>query len=102
MTQTVPTPTRAVQQRYRDPEPVEPAQWNPVLQVLHEHRSVLRYLAEPVPDATLRLLISGTQSAPTSSHSWTERALTRLASAANVNGRYRLRESLTNHGFRLR
>ncbi|MGY2029859.1 NADPH-dependent oxidoreductase [Nocardia gipuzkoensis] len=68
MTQSVPTPTHAVQQRYRDPRPVEPAQWNQVLQVLHEHRSVRRYLSDPVSDATLRLLISAAQSAPTSSN----------------------------------
>ncbi|MEU7141891.1 NADPH-dependent oxidoreductase [Nocardia sp. NPDC046473] len=68
MTQTVPTPTHLVQQRYRDPEPTEPTQWNPVLQVLHEHRSVRRYLADPVSDDTLRLLISAAQSAPTSSN----------------------------------
>ncbi|CAM4524263.1 NADPH-dependent oxidoreductase [Nocardia ninae] len=68
MTQTVPTPTHLVQQRYRDPEPTEPARWNEVLQVLHEHRSVRRYLADPVSDDTLRLLISAAQSAPTSSN----------------------------------
>lgn len=68
MTQTVPSPAHAVQQRYRDPDPTEPAEWNPVLQVLHEHRSVRRYLADPVSDDTLRLLISAAQSAPTSSN----------------------------------
>lgn len=68
MTQTAPTPTDLVQQRYRDPQPTEPTAWNPVLQVLHEHRSVRRYLADPVSDDTLRLLISAAQSAPTSSN----------------------------------
>ncbi|MBH0776480.1 NADPH-dependent oxidoreductase [Nocardia bovistercoris] len=68
MTQTVPTPANAVQQRYRDAEPTEPADWNPVLQVVHEHRSVRRYLPDPVSEATLRLLISAAQSAPTSSN----------------------------------
>lgn len=68
MTQTVPSPAHAVQQRYRDPDTTEPAEWNPVLQVLHEHRSVRRYLADPVSDDTLRLLISAAQSAPTSSN----------------------------------
>ncbi|MFI6368121.1 NADPH-dependent oxidoreductase [Nocardia sp. NPDC050630] len=68
MTQTVPSPAHAVQQRYRDPNSTEPTAWNPVLQVLHEHRSVRRYLADPVSDATLRLLISAAQSAPSSSN----------------------------------
>ncbi|MEV0293740.1 NADPH-dependent oxidoreductase [Nocardia sp. NPDC050710] len=68
MTQTVPTPAHTVQQRYRDTDTAAPADWNPVLRVLHEHRSVRRYLAEPVSDATLRLLISAAQSAPTSSN----------------------------------
>ncbi|PXX58718.1 nitroreductase [Nocardia tenerifensis] len=68
MTQTVPTPAHLVRQRYRDPQPTEPAQWNEVLRVLHEHRSVRRYLADPVSDDTLRLLISAAQSAPTSSN----------------------------------
>ncbi|MET7771802.1 NADPH-dependent oxidoreductase [Nocardia sp. NPDC005366] len=68
MTQTVATPAHIVQQRYRDADPEDPADWNPVLQVLHEHRSVRRYLADPVSDDTLRLLISAAQSAPTSSN----------------------------------
>ncbi|WP_069166736.1 NADPH-dependent oxidoreductase [Nocardia altamirensis] len=68
MTQTAPTPTHLVQQRYRAPEPSGPTQWNPVLDVLHRHRSVRRYLTDPVTDDTLRLLISAAQSAPTSSN----------------------------------
>ncbi|MFG1796023.1 NADPH-dependent oxidoreductase [Nocardia sp. NPDC049149] len=68
MTQTAPTPTHLVQQRYRDPEPAQPTQWNPVLDVLYRHRSVRRYLTDPVTDDTLRLLISAAQSAPTSSN----------------------------------
>lgn len=68
MTQTVPTPAHTVQQRYRTGDPVEPADWNPVLRVLHEHRSVRRYLPDPISEATLDLLISSAQSAPTSSN----------------------------------
>ncbi|MEV6067033.1 NADPH-dependent oxidoreductase [Nocardia sp. NPDC052001] len=68
MTQIAPSPEQVVAQRYRDPAPVEPAQWNPVLRVLHEHRSVRRYLPDPISDQTLRLLISAAQSAPTSSN----------------------------------
>ncbi|MFB7723936.1 NADPH-dependent oxidoreductase [Nocardia sp. NPDC056100] len=68
MTQIAPSPEQVVAQRYRDPAPVEPAHWNPVLRVLHEHRSVRRYLPDPISDQTLRLLISAAQSAPTSSN----------------------------------
>ncbi|WP_216917706.1 NADPH-dependent oxidoreductase [Nocardia noduli] len=68
MTQTVPTPAHIVAQRYRDAAPADPAHWNPVLQVLHEHRSARRYLPDPVSDDTLRLLVSAAQSAPTSSN----------------------------------
>ncbi|MFF2549855.1 NADPH-dependent oxidoreductase [Nocardia sp. NPDC058058] len=68
MTQIAPSPEQVVAQRYRDPAPVEPAQWNPVLRVLHEHRSVRRYLPDPISEETLRLLISAAQSAPTSSN----------------------------------
>ncbi|MGW5319183.1 NADPH-dependent oxidoreductase [Nocardia thailandica] len=60
--------THLVQQRYGDPAVPEPAQWNPVLQVLHEHRSVRRYLPDDVPAETVRLLVSAAQSAPTSSN----------------------------------
>ncbi|WP_327140708.1 NADPH-dependent oxidoreductase [Nocardia sp. NBC_01327] len=68
MTQIASSPDQVVAQRYRDPAPTAPAGWNPVLQVLHEHRSVRRYLSDPVPDAVLRLLVSAAQSAPTSSN----------------------------------
>jgi len=33
-------PRTALQQRYWDPALTEPAQWNPVLEALHSHRSV--------------------------------------------------------------
>ncbi|MBF6210271.1 NADPH-dependent oxidoreductase [Nocardia puris] len=68
MTQIAPTPTDTVRQRYRDPVPVDAALWNPVLQVLHDHRSVRRYLPDPVSDDVLRLLVSAAQSAATSSN----------------------------------
>ncbi|MGV9817396.1 NADPH-dependent oxidoreductase [Nocardia xishanensis] len=68
MTQIAPTPADALRQRYRDETPVEPSNWNPVLRVLHEHRSVRRYLPDPVSDDILRLLVSAAQSAPTSSN----------------------------------
>ncbi|MGW4248777.1 NADPH-dependent oxidoreductase [Nocardia sp. NPDC004722] len=68
MTQIVVSPDQLVAQRYRDPDPTSPPEWNPVLQVLHEHRSVRRYLPDPVPDEVLRLIVSAAQSAPTSSN----------------------------------
>lgn len=68
MTQTVSAPDQIVAQRYRDPAPSAPAAWNSVLRVLHEHRSVRRYLPDPVSDEVLSLLISAAQSAPTSSN----------------------------------
>ncbi|AYF79510.1 NADPH-dependent oxidoreductase [Nocardia yunnanensis] len=68
MTQIASSPQQVVARRYRDPESVPPAEWNPVLQVLHEHRSVRRYLPDPIPDAIVRLLVSAAQSAPTSSN----------------------------------
>ncbi|MGV9680004.1 NADPH-dependent oxidoreductase [Nocardia sp. NPDC003482] len=68
MTGIVSSPARAVARRYGAAESVEPAAWNPVLEVLHEHRSVRRYRPDPVPDAVLRVLVSAAQSAPTSSN----------------------------------
>src|SRR4051794_7350584 len=68
MTQIVPSPDQLVAQRYRGPVPNRPAEWNPVLRVLHEHRSVRRYLSDPVSDEVVGLLVSAAQSAPTSSN----------------------------------
>ncbi|UGT63156.1 NADPH-dependent oxidoreductase [Nocardia asteroides] len=67
MTQ-IASPDQVVAERYRDPAAGAPPEWNPVLQVLHEHRSVRRYLPDPVPEDVLRLLVSAAQSAPTSSN----------------------------------
>lgn len=68
MTQTAPSPVHLVQQRYADPATEVPEQWNPVLEVLHAHKSVRRYLPDPVSPATIRLLVSAAQSAATSSN----------------------------------
>lgn len=167
MTQFAPSPEQVVAQRYRDPAPAAPTEWNAVLWVLHEHRSVRRYLPEPISDDGPRLLVSAAQSAPTSSdpqvwrviavrdvqrrarlaepagdrehirqaplllvwtadlarlrglaaergapldgadylglaHSWTDRVLARMGSAAAPQGRDRLRETLSTRGFPLR
>ncbi|MDH6287022.1 nitroreductase [Rhodococcus opacus] len=61
-------PRTALQQRYWDPALTEPAQWNPVLEALHSHRSVRRYLPDPLTDETLDVLVSAAQSAATSSN----------------------------------
>ncbi|MEV6361225.1 NADPH-dependent oxidoreductase [Nocardia asteroides] len=68
MTQTAPSPVHLVQQRYADSATEVPEQWNPVLEVLHAHKSVRRYLPDPVSPATIRLLVSAAQSAATSSN----------------------------------
>ncbi len=61
-------PRTALQQRYWDPALTEPAQWNPVLEALHSHRSVRRYLPDPLTDETLDVLVLAAQSAATSSN----------------------------------
>ena len=61
-------PRTALQQRYWDAALTEPAQWNPVLEALHTHRSVRRYLPDPLADGTVEVLVSAAQSAATSSN----------------------------------
>ncbi|MFE3544701.1 NADPH-dependent oxidoreductase [Nocardia sp. NPDC059177] len=68
MTQIAPSPVHPVQQRYADPALAVPGAWNPVLQVLHEHKSVRRYLPDPVSPETIELLVSAAQSAASSSN----------------------------------
>lgn len=68
MTQTAPSPVHPVQQRYVDPATEIPAQWNPVLGVVHAHKSVRRYLPDAVSPETIRLFVSAAQSAPISSN----------------------------------
>lgn len=60
--------TTPLQQRYRDESIAEPDQWTPVLETIHNHRSVRNYLPDDVSDATIRLLVSAAQSAATSSN----------------------------------
>ncbi len=60
--------SEALLQRYRDPDAGGPEHWNDVLEVLHAHRSVRRYLPDPVADSVLRVLVSAAQSAATSSN----------------------------------
>ena len=44
------------------------ALWNPVLDTLLNHRSVRRFLARPLPEGALELLVAAAQSAPSSSN----------------------------------
>ncbi|KAA0018085.1 NADPH-dependent oxidoreductase [Antrihabitans cavernicola] len=68
MTTAAIRPTTPLQQRYRDADIAEPDRWNPVLETIHNHRSVRHYLDEDVSDATVQLLVSAAQSAATSSN----------------------------------
>lgn len=55
-------------ERYRDPALSLPGQWNETLDVLLAHRSVRRFLDEPVSDDTLAAVVTAAQSASTSSN----------------------------------
>lgn len=57
------------QQRYRDPDSSAPAAADhPVIAALLGHRSVRRYLEQPLPAGTLQTLLAAAQSAATSSN----------------------------------
>ncbi|WP_438010348.1 NADPH-dependent oxidoreductase [Sorangium sp. So ce321] len=43
-------------------------QWNAVIEALLGHRSVRRYVQEPLPEGTLEVLVAAAQSAPSSSN----------------------------------
>ena len=49
-------------QRYRDPALPPPADWNPVLETLLNHRSVRAFLADQVSEATLATIIAAATS----------------------------------------
>lgn len=63
-----PSPDQAWHQRYRADLAQAPERWNDTLDVLMAHRSVRRYLPQPVSDATLQTVIAAAQSASTSSN----------------------------------
>jgi nitroreductase len=73
---SIATPTLAPQdgahallsRRNRDGVLPAPAQWNPVLETIINHRSVRGFLPDPLPAGTLELLIAAAQSASTSSN----------------------------------
>lgn len=57
--------------RYRDPalaDRLGGADWNDALDVMLSHRSVRRYLDQPLPDDTLETIIAAAQSAATTSN----------------------------------
>ncbi len=57
-----------IRERYRDPSVPVPEEWNPVLETVIGHRSVRGFLAEPVSDATLGMIMAAASSAATSSN----------------------------------
>ncbi len=57
-----------LRQRYRDGAESSPTQWNETVATILAHRSVRGFLADPLPDGTLELLIAAAQSASTSSN----------------------------------
>ena len=54
--------------RNRDAPLAPPAQWNEVLEIILNHRSVRGFLPDQLPDGTLELLIAAAQSASSSSN----------------------------------
>lgn len=76
-----PSPHDRLKQRYGDGALAEPVVWSEVVDHLLNHRSVRRYLPEPVTEEQLRTLIAAAQSAPSSSnlHAWSVVAVTDAA-----------------------
>ena len=64
----MPSPEELLAARYGQPATWTPPQWNETLDVIHQHRSVRRWLDKPVDDDTIRTIISAAQSAGTSSN----------------------------------
>lgn len=62
------SPRELLQARYGHPATWAPEEWNETLDVLHRHRSVRRWLEQPVADETIRSIVSAAQSAPSSSN----------------------------------
>ncbi|ANE04983.1 NADPH-dependent oxidoreductase [Corynebacterium crudilactis] len=64
----MPTPEELLAARYGAPVSWTPPQWNHTLDIIHQHRSVRRWLDKPVADDTIRTIISAAQSGSTSSN----------------------------------
>jgi nitroreductase len=76
-----PTPQQRLRERYGDPSIEPPEVWSAVVDHLLDHRSVRRFLPDPVTEAQLRTIIAAAQSAPSSSnlHAWSVVAVTDTA-----------------------
>lgn len=72
------SPHERLKSRYGDEVADEPVVWSDVVDHLLNHRSVRRYLPDPVTDAQLRTIVAAAQSAPSSSnlHAWSVVAVT--------------------------
>lgn len=72
------SPHERLKSRYGDEVADEPVVWSDVVDHLLTHRSVRRYLPDPVTDAQLRTIVAAAQSAPSSSnlHAWSVVAVT--------------------------
>ncbi|WP_080791625.1 NADPH-dependent oxidoreductase [Corynebacterium pacaense] len=62
------TPEELLAARYGAPTQWTPPEWNDTLDLLHRHRSVRKWLNEPVDEDTIRTIISAAQSGATSSN----------------------------------
>lgn len=71
-TAPAPTPHERLKIRYGDDLAAAPSVWSDVIDHLLDHRSVRKYLPEPVTDAQLHAILAAAQSAPSSSnlHAW--------------------------------
>lgn len=75
---TSPSPQERLRQRYGDSVRDDVGVWSDIVSHLVDHRSVRRFLPDPVSEEQLRTLIAAAQSAPTSSnlHAWSVVAVT--------------------------
>ena len=77
-TATAPSPHERLKTRYGDNCAAAPFAWSDVIDHLLDHRSVRKYLPDPVTDAQLHAILAAAQSAPSSSnlHAWSVVAVT--------------------------
>lgn len=73
-----PSPLERLKKRYGGGIADEPVVWSDVVDHLLNHRSVRRFLPDPVTEAQLRTIVAAAQSAPSSSnlHAWSVVAVT--------------------------
>ncbi len=77
-TATAPSPHERLKTRYGDDHTAAPFAWSVVIDHLLDHRSVRKYLPDPVTEAQLHAILAAAQSAPSSSnlHAWSVVAVT--------------------------